>query len=1585
MPRISQSRANGGRSGYGSFDGRSKTLSRPVRNGSKNIRWKITASIIGLATAIGTVTGFGSSPSAVAQTAPSVSQVTPDVGPTAGGTSVTISGSNFTSATAVDFGTVAAPNFTVNSSGSITAISPAESARVVDITVIVSGTTSTTSTSDKFTFYAAPTVSSVTPNSGPTGGLTPEVIITGSNFVASSTTVSFGSVVAANALVNSPTSITVYHPPAEPAGTVDVEVETPGGTSATNSGDKYTYVTSPVALSAFTNPGDANAIASQSGPSTISCASPDFCEAINANLIEQWNGTTWVPQPLPLIPGMGQLYAISCSSTAFCMAVGSSGGNDYSFSWNGTFWTFQPITSTVSGGVSLNGVSCASASFCMAIGSGINNGYFAVSFGWNGSDWTQTPQQDDISSVFPSSSDPAFNAISCSFSASSQLCMAVGAAYNGYTYAAAVTWGGSKWSNSTPSSGANGFYSVSCVPVSTGGLNSCNVTGGAGDFSNSVWVWDGTWLAAASTATDSSAQNLNDISCVPSSPPSTSYSCEVGGETSSSVATTQTWTIDTSTAANAFANDPIPTSPALNNITQLSCPSSAFCEAVGTVSSSNNGYDVAFSWDGNSWSSPQTFMGQTIANTADNYINLANSISCPSSTFCMAVGTINGPVPVAMSWNGTSWTTEEPLSPTGVTLDSVSCPSTTFCMAVGGSQSGTVGNSYSWNGTGWTQDAVPSGTDELTGVSCVSSRFCAAVSYTDGLVLSWNGSSWSTANSSYTGILELNGISCSSSSSCVTVGYNNLENDGGFAYLNGSTWSSPQYMSGVNSLSSVSCTSSSFCEAVGYYYNGSGDTGVVFGWNGTSFVSQSAPDTGTGELYSVSCFSASFCEAVGAGNGAGYALAWNGQSWSIPATTAQFGPQGSGSFISCPSTSLCLMDGSGSAEIFESTYTASSSPLTITSIGLPPGTVGVSYSAQLSATGGTSPYSWTVTSGSLPVGLSLDGSTGVISGIPTAAGSSTFTVTVTDSASSPATSSQSLSITIGTATTSTQSNWPNCSGSVTTDCVNYVKYNGSTTLPSGVNLSVGGSSAGISVQFQCNGHYELSGCAVSSSDSFDLSLNTGTTNPTDLFMTGSITSESISSSGGNYTLEFTTSAGPSSWSTVGCTLTSCATTANKDYSDMLIGFISPMTPPSGMTMTSAEQSSYDSFEAAAEGTWLATNAQSFSLPTYDPITNALEFQVAAPHYMSDGTTLNTGSFTAFLPDSILTYWNVSASQLVVSEQEGTQVFGVTPTVTAVTGGIEVSLSNFHYSDPTFFVQPSSSVATTSPGAPSGLSASSGNGLVQLSWTAPLSTSGSAPTGYNIFVGTSSGGESSNPVNSSLITGTSYSVTGLTNGTTYYFTVEAVNSVGSSPASSEVSGTPSAPVSTSPPSFTPPAPPAGSTIDDTGSSSSPTGTASANLPNNTSVVATGEGAVTLSQFSSPPVAPPPPSTPATDFFDVRVSSGSAFSTLSIENCNLNGGNSLDWWNQSAGSWQPVSDVSYIPGLPPCATATLSATSSPSISQLTGTVFAAVVNAPSALSKGYWLVASDGGVFSFGDASFYGSMAGKPLAQPVVGIA
>ena len=76
------------------------------------------------------------------------------------------------------------------------------------------------------------------------------------------------------------------------------------------------------------------------------------------------------------------------------------------------------------------------------------------------------------------------------------------------------------------------------------------------------------------------------------------------------------------------------------------------------------------------------------------------------------------------------------------------------------------------------------------------------------------------------------------------------------------------------------------------------------------------------------------------------------------------------------------------------------------------GVVGTAYSATLQATGGVSPLNWSVTTGALPAGLSLNGSTGAITGTPTAPGTANFTAKVTDSGTPPLTSSKALSITI---------------------------------------------------------------------------------------------------------------------------------------------------------------------------------------------------------------------------------------------------------------------------------------------------------------------------------------------------------------------------------------------------------------------------------------------------------------------------------------------------------------------------------------------------------------------------------------------
>jgi hypothetical protein len=73
--------------------------------------------------------------------------------------------------------------------------------------------------------------------------------------------------------------------------------------------------------------------------------------------------------------------------------------------------------------------------------------------------------------------------------------------------------------------------------------------------------------------------------------------------------------------------------------------------------------------------------------------------------------------------------------------------------------------------------------------------------------------------------------------------------------------------------------------------------------------------------------------------------------------------------------------------------------VSVTSTSLPDGSVGVSYDATLSASGGNPPYKWKVVSGSLPKGLKLNKMTGEISGTPKSAGTSDFTAEVWDTES----------------------------------------------------------------------------------------------------------------------------------------------------------------------------------------------------------------------------------------------------------------------------------------------------------------------------------------------------------------------------------------------------------------------------------------------------------------------------------------------------------------------------------------------------------------------------------------------------------
>lgn len=175
---------------------------------------------------------------------PAITDLSPSSGPTAGGDTVVITGTNFTDATAVSFGAAPAAAFTVDSSTQITATSPIGVAGIVDVTVVGPDGTSAASASSKFTFVppGAPTVTGLTPTTGTTEGGT-VVTITGTN-LAETTSVKFGAINAASFSVLSDTSVSTVAPVGVD-GIVDVTVVNPGGTSATGSASKFTYVEPP--------------------------------------------------------------------------------------------------------------------------------------------------------------------------------------------------------------------------------------------------------------------------------------------------------------------------------------------------------------------------------------------------------------------------------------------------------------------------------------------------------------------------------------------------------------------------------------------------------------------------------------------------------------------------------------------------------------------------------------------------------------------------------------------------------------------------------------------------------------------------------------------------------------------------------------------------------------------------------------------------------------------------------------------------------------------------------------------------------------------------------------------------------------------------------------------------------------------------------------------------------------------------------------------------------------------------------------------------------------------------------------------
>ncbi len=236
---------------------------------------------------------------------PAVAKTEPKVGPQAGGTSVTITGSGFTGTSAVHFGDLAASSFTVDSSTQITAVTPAavplpQPNGYVEVTVTTPAGTSPHSV--EFGFLPPPSVEKIKPHKGPASGGT-QVTIYGAKFTSENAkleAVKFGAVNAASfelVTIKGRRAISAISP-ASAAGTVDVTISTQWGTSAPVRTDHFKFGPSVSGVTPSSG--------SKAGGETVTITGSGF--AVGANKTAFKFGST-------------KAKSVSCASTSECSVV----------------------------------------------------------------------------------------------------------------------------------------------------------------------------------------------------------------------------------------------------------------------------------------------------------------------------------------------------------------------------------------------------------------------------------------------------------------------------------------------------------------------------------------------------------------------------------------------------------------------------------------------------------------------------------------------------------------------------------------------------------------------------------------------------------------------------------------------------------------------------------------------------------------------------------------------------------------------------------------------------------------------------------------------------------------------------------------------------------------------------------------------------------------------------------------------------------------------------------------------------------------------------------------------------------------
>src|ERR1035437_3693534 len=240
-----------------------------------------------------------------------------------------------------------------------------------------------------------------------------------------------------------------------------------------------------------------------------------------------------------------------------------------------------------------------------------------------------------------------------------------------------------------------------------------------------------------------------------------------------------------------------PASSGVGDLTNVSCPTASFCLAVGWNAPGGVVDEYALTFNGTSWGAPVHIAHGGSAGL---------SLSCSSASFCVVVDHNNDLSSHVMTFDGNSWSNRVGIDSSSV--EAVSCPSSSFCLAVD-----SAGNAMTFNGLSWSPPVSIDAGNYLSAVSCSSSSFCVAGDEA-GNALMFNGSSWKTVHVDTPFPNRMESVSCTSSSFCLAVDFG-----GEWLTFDGSSWSAPAVLPSGAWMPAVSCTSSSFCLGVDYNSN----------------------------------------------------------------------------------------------------------------------------------------------------------------------------------------------------------------------------------------------------------------------------------------------------------------------------------------------------------------------------------------------------------------------------------------------------------------------------------------------------------------------------------------------------------------------------------------------------------------------------------------------------------------------------------------------------------------------------------------------------------------------------------------------